>query len=305
MQGYLEAKPLISIAYHKPVLLREVVEALGIKDGWYLDATIGEGGHSLEILSLSGKVVGVDQDPQALERSGKRFEEAKVEVNRYRFIQGNFRDLKNLIQQTDLKDQKFAAVLFDLGVSSLQLMGPERGFSFRQDAPLDMRMDPSLKVKASDLINGLTRKELNVLFSKLGEERNSWALADALVLARQVARIETTRQLVEVVERVVGSGGRIHPATRVFQALRIAVNDELSALQEGLPQALEVTESNGRILVISFHSLEDRIVKNFFRNWQDQGLGLVLTKKPIRPKVEEVLQNPRSRSAKMRVFEKI
>ena len=222
-------------------------------------------------------------------------------------IRGNFRDLNNLIQtQMDLADQKFAGVLFDLGVSSLQLMDPERGFSFGKSGPLDMRMDPSLQVKALDLINGLNKGELDELFSKLGEEKFSRRLGEAVVRARQVRMIESTTQLAEIVKRVIGGRrGRIHPATRVFQALRIAVNDELNALRETLPQALKVTENGGHIILISFHSLEDRIVKDTFKQWQDLGWGHVVTKKPVTPSDEEIRNNIRSRSAKMRAFKKL
>lgn len=169
-----------------------------------------------------------------------------------------------------------------------------------------MRMDPSLAVLALDLINALSRKELYELFKSLGEEKNSWALANVIISAREVMPITTTRQLVGIVERSVHERrGEIHPATRVFQALRIAVNDELDALKEGLDQVIDLIEKNGCILVISFHSLEDRIVKRNFKKWADLGLGEIMTEKPIVPDVEELSNNPRSRSAKMRVFKKL
>lgn len=285
--------------YHKSVLLGEIVEALAIRDAWYLDTTIGDGGHSIEILKRGGKVVGIDVDPQALKRVQVRFEEAGIDKSKYKLLQGNFRDLKNLVSKT-----KFAGAIFDLGVSSLQLETPQRGFSFSKEGPLDMRMDPKLQVKALDLVDGLNKGELDELFSKLGEEKHSKRLADALVRARQVKPIETTTELAGIAEKTLGRKGRINPATKVFQALRIAVNDELNALSQALPQALEVVEKNGRILVISFHSLEDRIVKNLFKQWQYRGLGQVLTKKPIRPTVLEIRQNPRARSAKLRIFQK-
>lgn len=312
--------------YHEPVLLREVIEALDVKKGgWYLDCTLGDGGHSLEILRLGGNVLGIDVDPEALKRAKERLGNFGF-LGRFRGVQGNFRDIKdlmssqfgidftaqtsepcllpsakrkNLIQQTETK---FAGVLFDLGVSSLQLENPERGFSFGKEGPLDMRMDPNLEVKALDLVNGLNKGELYELFNKLGQEKYYRAISDALVRARQVRPIRSTTELAKVVERVVGRKERIHPATRIFQALRIAVNDELNALREVLPQALEKTLENGHILVISFHSLEDRIVKDTFRKWQDQKLGWVVTKKPITPSLGEINRNPRSRSAKLRIF---
>lgn len=275
--------------YHRSVLLGEVVEALNVRDAWYIDCTIGDGGHSIEIIRRGGKVVGIDVDPQALKRVRQRFDEAGVDKRKYILVQGNFRDLKKLIQT----GTKFAGVLFDLGVSSLQLETPERGFSFGSEGPLDMRMDPALGVRALDLINAGGRKELYELFSRLGEEKYSRALADAVVRARQVRPLTTTTELAGLVARVAGIRGKIHPATRVFQALRIAVNDELAALEEALPQALEVLDKNGRIVVVSFHSLEDRIVKHFFKS-----------KELIIPSKEEIKDHPRSRSAKMRVFEK-
>lgn len=292
--------------YHKPVLLSEVIKALDVKKGaWYLDCTLGDGGHSLEILRLGGNVVGMDVDPEALERAKERLGSWGY-LGKIKLVQGNFRDLKKLISQADLADLEFAGVIFDLGVSSLQLMSPERGFSFAKVGPLDMRMDPSLQVRALDLINGLNKGELYELFSKLGEEKNSRALAAALVSARQVRPISSTRDLAQILERVVGRRkGQIHPATKVFQALRMAVNDELNALEEALPKALEVTLHGGHILVISFHSLEDRIAKISFKLWQNEGLGQVLTKKPMTPSDDEVRKNPRSRSAKLRIFEVI
>ncbi len=293
--------------YHKSVLLKEALEALNIRDAyWYLDCTLGDGGHSIEIIKRGGKVVAFDVDPQALQRAQKRFEEQRVDKSKFRLVQGNFRDIKNIIEkQTDTADQlrfnrsqKFGGAIFDLGVSSLQLESPERGFSFDKEGPLDMRMDPGLQVRALDLIKALSRKELYELFQNLGEEKYSWRLADTLVRAREVG-ISSTKDLADLVERVYRKMGirdsKVHPATRVFQALRIAVNDELGALQEGLNQVKEIVIKDGCIVVISFHSLEDSIVKNTFRGWGSAA-------KPIVPSEAEIRENPRSRSAKMRVF---
>ena len=282
---------------HKPVLLKEVLEELKVKDGnWYIDATLGDGGHSLEILKAGGKVLGIDVDPEAIKRAGKRFEKEKILTERWELINGNFRDIRELVE-----NKKFAGVLFDLGVSSLQLEDPKRGFSFMREGPLDMRMDPSLAVTAADLLKVFKKGELSELFSNLGEEKRAWAMASAL---ERSGEIRTTSQLSKLAERVVSrKRSGIHPATRIFQALRIAVNDELNALKEALPQALEVVSEGGRILIISFHSLEDRIVKHTFREWEGQGLGMVATRKPISPSDDELKRNPRSRSAKMRVFQ--
>ena len=292
--------------YHSTVLLNEGIDALEIQDAWYLDCTLGDGGHSLEIIKKGGKVIGVDQDPQALERVRKRFEQEGIDKSKFKLILGNFRDLENLIKQRDTDEFKVNGVIFDLGVSSLQLESSERGFSFMKDGPLDMRMDPTLGVRALDLINTGGRKELYELFKNLGEEKYSWTLANSIVSARQVMPITTTRQLVAVIEQSArGRRGEIHPATRVFQALRIAVNDELGAIEEGLDQVVKLVEKNGRIIVISFHSLEDRIVKNKFKSWEKEGLGQILTKKPQMASESELNANPKSRSAKMRIFKKL
>lgn len=294
--------------YHTSVLLKEVADGLAVagKDEWYLDCTLGDGGYSLEILKQGGKVVGIDVDPEALKRAGERLKEFE-QVGRFIAIQGNFRDIKNLISsQADTVGLKIKGAIFDLGVSSLQLETPERGFSFAKAGPLDMRMDPSLQVKALDLINVLGRKELYELFTNLGEEKYSWKLANAVVRARAIGQIKTTKDLVDlVVKEVRGGREKVHPATRIFQALRIAVNDELGALEEGLEAVKELLEKNGRIIVISFHSLEDRIVKLTFKQWELAGLGQIITKKPIIPGNQEIAENPRSRSAKMRIFKKI
>lgn len=306
--------------YHAPVLLEQVLSALfppgaAVRDAWVLDLTLGDGGHSIEVLKRGGKIVGIDVDPQALGRVQNRFEQEGINKNRYRLLKGNFRDIgavikenKKLIDTQTETDLKFIGVIMDLGVSSMQLETPGRGFSFNKDAVLDMRMDPSLQVTARDLVNGLNKGELNELLLKLGEEKYSRRVADALVSARQVKPINTTGELAEIIRRTykrnnLDSGG-IHPATKVFQALRIAVNDELNALREALGQVVQLIAKDGRIAVISYHSLEDRIVKNTFKDWQKLGIGEVLNKKPIRPPKEEVVTNPRSRSAKMRVFAK-
>ncbi len=301
--------------YHSTVLLKETIEALEIKQGsWYLDCTLGDGGTSCEILGLGGRIVGIDVDPEALERTRERFERLGVEKSKYRLIRGNFRELENLILQipiesgqTGQKDHKFKGAIFDLGVSSLQLETPQRGFSFSQNGPLDMRMDPSLGVRAIDLVNVLLRKELYELFSKLGEEKLAGPIASALVLARPLG-IKTTEDLADLVLGVYRKHGffnsKTNPATKVFQALRIAVNGELDSLEEALTQALEVLEKNGIIVMISFHSLEDRIIKYTFKKWQDLGFGHVKSKKPISPSALELETNPRSRSSKLRVFNK-
>lgn len=287
--------------YHESVLLREVSGFLDVKVGkWYLDCTLGDGGHALEVLKLGSKVIGLDVDPEAIKRAGQRFRKAGFTDKDFKIICGNFRDL-----QTATEGQSFSGVYFDLGVSSLQLESPDRGFSFRQKGPLDMRMDPNLQVTALDLIKALNKGELYEIFSKFGEEKYSRQLADVIVSSREIT---STKDLADLVERYYQRRGikvgKIHPATKIFQALRIVVNDELNVLKEALSQVLEILESNGKVVVISFHSLEDRIVKSYFRQWQDNGLGFNLIKKPIQPQAAEVLSNPRSRSARLRVFQK-
>lgn len=293
--------------YHISVLPRQVMEYLkGRKGEWFLDATLGDGGYSVEILKKGGKIVGVDVDPQALLRSKKRFEDLGIKDG-YKLVRGNFRDLNILKQTEDLRKLQFKGAILDLGVSSLQLDSPERGFSFGKEAPLDMRMDPDLQVKALDLVNGLNKGELYELFNKLGEEKYYRAITDSIIVARGEKRLDSTKQLADLIVRVYrrrSKKGEIHPATRVFQALRIAVNDELNALKEGLPGILEILGGGGTVVVISFHSLEDRIVKNLFREWEERGLGEILTKKPVMATDLEVEINPRSRSAKLRAFRK-
>lgn len=295
--------------YHWPVLLEEVLRGVeGNKEGWYVDATLGDGGHALGMLKLRCKVLGVDADPQAIERARLRFERIGYPEHLYKLVRGNFRDLKELVYKSEIGGEKIQGVLFDLGVSNEEFFDPKRGFSFSKIGPLDMRMDPSLAVKARDLINGLNKGELYELFSKLGEEKFAKPIADAVVLTRQIKPIDTTGELADLVEDVYLKNrvkrSKIHPATKVFQALRIAVNDELNALKEALPQALDLMGEGGRVKVISFHSLEDRIVKVMFKEWVKKGLGRIITKRPMIPTGTEVNENPRSRSAKLRIFEK-
>lgn len=285
--------------FHTPVLLQEVIKGLNVQPGKkYIDATLGGGGHAFEILKRGGKVLGIDVDEEAIEYVKSRIQSANWRIRIGKdvvLIRGNFRDVSEIAKEHGF--DSVAGVLFDLGVSSHQLKTQERGFSFQEDAPLDMRMDKTLTIKASDLVNGLYENELARLFEKLGEEKWALGIARAICRARALRRIETTGELAQIIESVKKAKARVHPATKVFQALRIAVNDELGSLEKALPQALELIENRGRIAVISFHSLEDRIVKHFFGKH-------ALTKKPIVATNEEITQNPRARSAKLRVYEK-
>jgi 16S rRNA (cytosine1402-N4)-methyltransferase len=294
---------------HKSVLYKEALEALAVKPGeTYIDATIDGGGHAKGILELRGRVLGIDIDPQSIRQLAnreslvvrQRDDKLYAISDRLTLVQGNFADLGVIAKEFGVLEA--AGILFDLGLSSDQLEEAERGFSFSKSGPLDMRLDPKLAVTAADLVNGLNEGELYELFTKLGEEPNSRRLARAIVRARIDKRIETTTELARLAERVVGRAGRIHPATRVFLALRIAVNDELNNLKKGLEEAASLLKKDGRLVVISFHSLEDRMVKNFFKKASQLK---VLTEKPVGPSVEEILANPRARSGKMRAAERI
>ena len=293
---------------HKSVLLDESLELLNIKKGeTYIDATFGGGGHTKKILDLDGRVLGIDVDPQAIREASKEHSISLSDENGYLMgrseklflAQGNFADLELITRKFGVRETP--GIIFDLGFSSTQIEGGVSGLSFQRDESLDMRFDPKSRVNAADLLNGLGQGELNELFIKYGEEPASRLYARAIVQARIKKKIETSGQLAKIIEEAAIRRGKIHPATRVFQAIRIAVNDELNNLQKGLSQATNLLESRGRIVLISFHSLEDRIVKNFFNENNDLE---VLTRKPVVPNREEVLENPRSRSAKLRAAER-
>ena len=302
---------------HRPVLYQEIIHALRPgRNGFYIDATLGAGGHAQGILEASrpdGSLLGLDVDPQALELARARLASfgARVILVRASYI--------TLSEQVDILGRKNVdGIMFDLGVSSMQLDQPERGFSFQADAPLDMRFDPDNPIRAYDLVNELPESDLADVIYRYGEERYARQVARAIVQARPVF---TTQQLANLVARVT-SGGRkgLHPATRTFQALRIAVNRELEGLEMALPQALSVLAPGGRLAVIAFHSLEDRIVKQYFRRESKdcvcppgqpvctcghKAIIREITRRPIRPGPEEISQNTRARSARLRVAEKL
>lgn len=289
--------------FHIPVLLNEVMDYLKVKpDSWYLDCNLGGGGHAGEILKRGGKVIGIDWDADAIKEVSGKFS-SYIQTGQLVVVRDNFVHCGQIVDEKI--DQKVDGVLFDLGVSSHQFDEVSRGFSFQADALLDMRMDRELSVRAMDLINGLNEGELSDLFWKLGGEKFSKRIARAIVERRKVSPIETTTQLAGLIRLKVPHRGKIHPATQVFQALRIAVNDELNNLKDALPAVLEVLNKGGRLVVISFHSLEDRIVKNFFKEMEEAKGLRQLMEKPITPEEDEVMRNPRSRSAKLRVAEKI
>lgn len=285
--------------YHTSVLLQEVLKYLRVEKGkQYIDATLGGGGHTMAMLDMGGVVLGIDGDDESL----THVEENIHDRSRLTLARGNFREINSIARKNGF--EKVQGILFDIGVSSHQLDEATRGFSF-QDGPLDMRMDKRLTVTAADLVNGLTNKELQELFVNLGEERYARSIAKKIFERREENLFETTGDLLGVIRQAVPNlHTKIHPGTRVFQALRIAVNDELHALAEALPGALGLLESGGRLAVISFHSLEDRIVKRMFIDFEEKGEGVIITKKPIEATEEELKENRRSRSAKLRVFQK-
>jgi 16S rRNA (cytosine1402-N4)-methyltransferase len=300
---------------HKSVLLEETAGLLSAagKKGVFVDATLGFGGHSERILkdmSPEAVLIGIDQDPEALAIAAERL---KAFPN-FRAVQGNFRDLEKILAASGINE--ISGIIYDLGVSSLQFDKAERGFSFNKDAPLDMRMDPASELTAWDVVNRYDRADLERVIRDYGEEGHYKKIADHLMKSRPV---NTTTRLAEIIAKAKnGGGGRINPATQVFQAIRIEVNGELDAVTKSLSDAVKVTAPGGRICVISFHSLEDRIVKNFFR---DQARGCdcsynpcrcgkvstleLITKKVVTAQWDEVKSNPRARSAKLRVAQKL
>jgi 16S rRNA (cytosine1402-N4)-methyltransferase len=308
-----------AIQRHVPVLLEEVLEGLAIRQGGvYLDGTIGWGGHSLQILQRyeGTRVIGLDRDAAALEAASRRLAD---HADRVMLFHSDFRQLNEVLDEAGfgLVD----GILMDLGVSSMQLEDADRGFSFSQDGPLDMRMNPESGVAASEIVNTWSQKDLADLFYKYGEEKRSRSIASAIVRERETAPVVTTLRLAELISSVPGMGRvrNIHPATRTFQALRIEVNDELDAVRQVIPASVQRLTPGGRLAIISFHSLEDRIVKRSFRELENPcrcpkefpecrcGLvsaGKVVTRRPKVPTEGETMTNPRSRSAKLRVFEK-
>ncbi len=292
---------------HVPVMMAEVLETLQLKSGdCVVDGTLGMGGHALEILKKigpQGSFIGIDRDEESLSRAKNHLRDYQSQC---RFLHEDFRNLDKALDQEGIG--QVDAMFFDLGISSFQLENSERGFSLKNDGPLDMRMDKKSYISAYDLINSLSEKELSSILRNFGEEHFHNRIAHDLVRERQRNPIESTRGLSEVVLRAVPSyyqHQRIHPATRTFQAFRIAVNRELEALEIVLEKCLQFLKNNARLCVISFHSLEDRIVKNKFRDFSQKKELKIITKKPLCPQDEEMKINPRSRSAKLRVAERI
>ncbi|MHB1127121.1 MAG: 16S rRNA (cytosine(1402)-N(4))-methyltransferase RsmH [Bacillota bacterium] len=307
---------------HLPVLLTETLDLLQVRsNGTYVDCTVGGGGHSLAIaarLGPQGQLVGLDRDPAAIEAAGAKLRGMQAELF---LVQSNFSHMEEVLRGACI--EAVDGIIFDLGVSSPQLDQVERGFSYMQDAPLDMRMDPGQQRTAAELVNTATEGELSRILWEYGEERWARRIAEFIVQGRQRTPLRTTGELVEIIKNAIPARARRsgpHPAKRTFQALRIAVNLELDNLHEGLKQAVAALRPGGRICVIAFHSLEDRIVKQTFKN-MSQGCKCppampecrcgvmpvlrVITKRPVTASTEELETNPRSRSALLRVGEKL
>lgn len=292
---------------HIPVMLNEAIDFLNPKPGGvYIDATLGLGGHAAEILGrigTEGRLIGVDRDAQSLEKAKERLLPWEGQCS---FAHRNYLQLDSVIKE--LKINGVDGILMDLGISSFQLEDSSRGFSLQANGPLDMRMNQEEEVTAFDVVNSYSEEKLVAIFQEFGEERYAKRIVRNLIAQRDEQPIETTKQLAEIIiQSAPWQAGkvRIHPATRVFQAIRIAVNKELESLQEALNKSVGLLNPGGRIVVIAFHSLEDRIVKNSFREFANQDKVRLLTKKPLRPSAEEVEFNGRARSARLRAVERI
>jgi len=305
---------------HRPVLLDEVIEYLNIDpSGVYVDGTIGGGGHALAIVQrlTTGRLIGLDQDEEAIDAAGMRLKDYKDKVT---IVRSNFHEIKDVLNELNI--DKANGILLDLGVSSHQLDTPERGFSYREDAPLDMRMDQRHKKTARDIVNEYSEAELYRIIRDYGEDRFAKNIAKHIVRARQDKPIETTFQLNEIIKAAIPAKVRAtsgHPSKRTFQAIRIELNRELDVLKESLDDMIDLLKPGGRLAIITFHSLEDRIVKENFKVNENPCIcppdfpvcvcgrkpkGRIITKKPVLPSEEEIEENSRSKSAKLRVFER-
>lgn len=306
---------------HKSVLLEETIENLAIKpNGIYVDGTLGGGGHSYEIAKRlrDGRLIGIDQDSAAIQAAGERLKPFKDRVT---IVRSNYCEMKKILNELEI--QKVDGIMLDLGVSSYQLDTPERGFSYKEDAPLDMRMDTRSTKTAKDIVNNYSEMELFRIIRDYGEDNFAKNIAKHIVRMREEKPIETTFELIEAIKAAIPMKLRIntgHPAKRTFQAIRIELNQELEVLKNTLQDMIELLNPGGRLCIITFHSLEDRIVKSSFKTNENpctcppdfpvcvcgkKSMGRVITRKPILPSEEELLYNSRAKSAKLRVFEKI
>jgi 16S rRNA (cytosine1402-N4)-methyltransferase len=286
---------------HLPVLLREVLEMLvPVQGGIYVDGTVGLGGHSEEIVKMigrEGKIIGIDRDEKALARTAVRLADDRVVLRK-----GRFSEMETILGSLHIP--AVDGILFDLGVSMMQFRDQARGFSFNSGERLDMRMDSSQDFSAWDIVNGYEERDLLRILREYGEEFRAPRIVRAIAAQRSRGTIDTCSELADTISRAVGRRGRIHPATKTFQALRIEVNREIEELRAGLDASLRIMKTGGRLCVISYHSLEDRIVKNFMRDNAREGRLRLLVKKPVVPGMREMRENPSSRSAKLRGAER-
>ena len=304
--------------YHKPVLFDEVIEnIISEKKAIYVDCTLGGGGHTegiLEKSTIDSKVIGIDQDIEAINYAKKRLEKYK---NKLEIYKDNFKNIDTIVYL--LGHTKVDRILMDIGVSSKQLDNPERGFSYKYEAKLDMRMNKDLSVSAYDVVNSFSEKDIADIIYKYGEEPKSRKIAKNIIEYRKNKKIETTIELSNIVIKSIGKSMKKHPAKRTFQAIRVFVNKELEVLEEVLDKSVNLLNKGGRLLVITFHSLEDRLVKEKFKKYENpcicphdipicvcnkKSLGKIITKKPIMAKEEELKLNNRAHSAKLRIFER-
>ena len=302
------------IKNHKPLLLEESINAFTkgkahLNDKKIIDATLGSAGHTIQFVQIGADVLGIEADRKMLEIAQNKLETACPVSNNdirgsYRIVNGNFRNILQIAKENQFEGVD--GILFDLGVSTIQLTDIKRGFSFsNKDTPLDMRINPETQnVKAFDLLNVLHKPSLVALFSDVLGRGESLKFSQKIIDARKLKDFLHVGDLLDIIDQKYTKKKSLHPATKVFMALRIAVNSEMQNLKEALPQALNLLSDGGRICVISFHSLEDRIVKHFFKQKQKEGIGFVVNKKPVTPSSREIINNKRSRSAKLRIFEK-
>jgi len=286
--------------HHVSVLLREVLDLLDVqKDKWYIDATLGGGGYTKAIIERGGHVLGIDQDSDAISYVSSIFTKEGIAKDRYIVHKGNFSNLKSIATEYGL--HTVSGVVYDVGVSSYHIENSKRGFSFLRDETLDMRMDKQGSLTAYEVVNSYSKDELTLLFQKYGEEHKAAEVAAEIVKNRREKKIETTGELVKIIERCIPSRGKIHPATRIFQAIRIEVNDEIGSLRKGLEEGFNLIEKgNGKLVVVSFHSLEDRVVKLYFNDLLVKGLAKEITSRPSTASDQELLRNIRARSARLR-----
>ena len=290
---------------HIPVLLQEVIKFLNPQSNEnFIDMTVGEGRYAMAILQYTaplGKILGIDLDEESLKVAK---ENLLAFENRAILKQGNYKDVDKIVKEVDILPVN--GIVFDLGLGTFQIEDSSRGFSFLRDEPLKMTFDLGSEMSAEKVINESSLELLTKIFQEYGEEKNAYKIAQAIVEERKNKKITRTSELVEIIEKTVdGRRNRLHPATKIFQALRIYVNDELNNLKEGLEKSVKILDKDGRIAVVSYHSLEDRLVKKFYKEKEKEGVLKIITKKPITPTKVEILNNRRSRSAKLRVAQKI